>query len=127
MRLKLDENMPGSLVELLRSAGHDIHTVADENLLVEPDDMIWNAVVREQRLLVTLDRDFGRLATRSRGHAGAIVLRSREANQAAIMELARRALALVAELDMSNRVAIFEDERVRIRPPLALVTPQERS
>jgi predicted nuclease of predicted toxin-antitoxin system len=125
MRLKLDENMPRPLVETLRGAGHDVHTVADEHLLGEPDD-IWSAVVREERLLLTLDRDFGRLATESRGHPGAIVLRPRDANQAMIMTLALRALALATDIDMKNRVAIFDDERIRIRPPLALITPQER-
>jgi predicted nuclease of predicted toxin-antitoxin system len=113
-------------VETLRGAGHDVHTVADEHLLGKPDDIIWSAVVREERLLLTLDRDFGRLATESRGHPGAIVLRPRDANQAMIMTLALRALALATDIDMKNRVAIFDDERIRIRPPLALITPQER-
>ena len=126
MRLKLDENMPRPLVETLRGAGHDVHAVADEHLLGEPDDIIWSAVVREERLPLTLDRDFGRLATESRGHPGAIVLRPRDANQAMIMTLALRALALATDIDMKNRVAIFDDERIRIRPPLALITPQER-
>jgi len=54
------------------------------------------------------------------------VLRPRDANQAMIMTLALRALALATDIDMKNRVAIFEDERIRIRPPLALITPQER-
>jgi predicted nuclease of predicted toxin-antitoxin system len=126
MRLKLDENMPRPLVETLRGAGHDVHTVADEHLLGKPDDIIWSAVVREERLPLTLDRDFGRLATESRGHPGAIVLRPRDANQAMIMTLALRALALATDIDMKNRVAIFDDERIRIRPPLALITPQER-
>lgn len=126
MRLKLDENMPSVLAETLRGVGHEIHTAADEGLLGESDDIVWNAVVREERLLLTLDRDFGRLATGSSGHSGAIVLRPRDANQATIVTLALRALALAADVDMKNRVAIFEDERVRIRPPLALITPQER-
>jgi hypothetical protein len=43
-----------------------------------------------------------------------------------IMTLALRALALATDIDMKNRVAIFDDERIRIRPPLALITPQER-
>lgn len=32
MKIKLDENMPVALAELLRSAGHDVETVRDENL-----------------------------------------------------------------------------------------------
>lgn len=32
MRIKLDENMPFSLAALLRSAGHNVSTVPEENL-----------------------------------------------------------------------------------------------
>ncbi len=126
MRLKLDENMPRPLAEELRDAGHDVHTVADEDLLGSPDDIIWNAVVREERLLLTLDRDFGQLAVTTRDHSGAVILRPRDANQAMIMALARRALALATDIDMKNRIAIFEDERIRVRPPITLITSQDR-
>ncbi|HSH99772.1 MAG TPA: DUF5615 family PIN-like protein [Reyranella sp.] len=125
MRVKLDENMPMALVTTLRRAGHDVHTVADEGLLGKPDAEIWKAAVEERRLLVTLDRDFGRLAIGTPAHAGAIVLRPREANQTVLAGLAERAVALAAELDMNNRVAIVEDERIRIRPPLVAIPPQE--
>jgi predicted nuclease of predicted toxin-antitoxin system len=127
MQLKLDENMPRQLAEALRTAGHDVHTVADERLLGRSDEVVWNAAIREEWLRVTLDRDFGRLATGSIGHFGAIVLRPRDADQAMIIALARRAIALAMDVDMKNRVAIFEDERIRIRPPLTLITPQDRS
>jgi len=33
MRIKLDENMPLSLATLLRSAGHNVSTVSEGNLL----------------------------------------------------------------------------------------------
>jgi hypothetical protein len=72
-----------------------------------------------------LDRDFGRLAAGGGDHAGAIVLRPRDAEQTAIVSLASRAIQLAAEIDMKNRVAIVEDERVRIRPPIAIIPPQE--
>src|SRR6266498_807067 len=118
MRLKLDENMPLLLAQTLRSSGHDVHTAADEGLLGSSDDIIWSTVVREDRLLLTLDRDFGRLAIASVSHSGAVVLRPRDANQEMIMALALRAVTLATDIDMKNRVAIFDDERIRVRPPL---------
>jgi hypothetical protein len=45
--------------------------------------------------------------------------------QTVIVSLAERALQLAREIDMTNRVAIVEDERVRIRPPLAIIPSQE--
>lgn len=125
MRLKLDENMPMLLVTTLRQAGHDVHTAGDEGLLGKPDEDVWAAVTREKRLLLTLDRDFGRLATKAGDRPGAIVLRPREANQSTITALAGSALAVAADIDMTNRVAIVEDERIRIRPPLAVITSQD--
>jgi predicted nuclease of predicted toxin-antitoxin system len=127
MRLKLDENMPRPLAESLRRASHDVHTASDEDLLGKPDRLVWNAVTRESRLLLTLDRDFGRLAIESNDHSEAIVLRPRDASMAVIEALAFRALALATDIDMTNRIMIFEDERVRVRPPLALVPSQDRS
>ena len=87
MRLKLDENMPRPLAESLRRASHDVHTASDEDLLGKPDRLVWNAVTRESRLLLTLDRDFGRLAIESNDHSGAIVLRPRDASMAVIERL----------------------------------------
>lgn len=127
MRLKLDENMPSLPAEALRKFGHDVHTASDEGLLGKPDEDVWDAVCREQRLLLTLDRDFGLFATATAGNPGAVVLRPREADRGAIVHLAQRALAVIVDIDMKNRVAIFDDERVRIRPPLSLIEPQERS
>jgi predicted nuclease of predicted toxin-antitoxin system len=127
MRLKHDENMPRPLAESLRGIGHDVHTASDEHLLGKSDRVVWSVVVHESRLLLTLDRDFGQLATQSNDHAGAIVLRPRDANKTVIEALALRALALAADIDMTNRIVIFEDERIRIRPPLALVPPQDQS
>ncbi|MGH8429581.1 MAG: hypothetical protein ACREUF_04170 [Solimonas sp.] len=65
-----------------------------------------------------------REAIGSNSHSGAVVLRPRDANQKTIVTLAHRVLALVADIDMKNRIAIFDDERIRIRPPLAIVTSQ---
>jgi predicted nuclease of predicted toxin-antitoxin system len=127
MQLKLDENMPRPFAETLRSVGHDGHTAADEGLLGKSDDVVWSAALREERLLMTLDRDFGRLATGSGTHPGAVVLRPRDTNQRTTVSFALRAVALAMDIDMKNRIAIFDDERIRVRPPLGLANPQERS
>jgi predicted nuclease of predicted toxin-antitoxin system len=104
MRLKLNENMPRPLAESLLRAGHDVHTASDEGLLGKSDRVVWSAVVHERRLLLTLDRDFGQLAIQSGDHAGAIVLRPRDANKMAIEALAFRALASATDIDMTTEL-----------------------
>jgi predicted nuclease of predicted toxin-antitoxin system len=55
-----DENFPGSSIELLRQAGHDVISVAE----IAPsalDSDILNHAVSERRIVITLDKDFGEL------------------------------------------------------------------
>ena len=53
MKVKLDENISAKLLEVLRHAGHDTDTVADEGLTGLPDQDVWAAAQAEGRFLVT--------------------------------------------------------------------------
>jgi predicted nuclease of predicted toxin-antitoxin system len=52
MRIKLDENLPADLAELLRAANHDVATLPEERLAGAKDPTVAGAVNREDRLLV---------------------------------------------------------------------------
>lgn len=43
MKIKVDENLPNDLAGLLKSLGHDVHTVPQENLAGENDASILEA------------------------------------------------------------------------------------
>lgn len=58
MKIKLDENLPASLVGTLARLGHDADTVVDEGLKGEPDEVVWPAAQNDGRFLVTQDLDF---------------------------------------------------------------------
>jgi predicted nuclease of predicted toxin-antitoxin system len=58
MRIKLDENMPAAMAQMLREAGHDALTVAEEGLGGTPDPGVLRAATAENRVLVTFDLDF---------------------------------------------------------------------
>jgi predicted nuclease of predicted toxin-antitoxin system len=53
MRIKLDENLPARLKEILSNLNHDVHTTADENLTDASDDKVWTAAQKEERFLIT--------------------------------------------------------------------------
>jgi len=61
MRFKLDENLGTSSQEILRSAGHEVSTVREQNLGGAPDRRIFEVCCEEERALITLDRDFGQV------------------------------------------------------------------
>ena len=58
MKLKLDENLPTDLVDLLVPHGHDVHTVPGESLSGRDDTTVFNAARGEGRMLFTQDLDF---------------------------------------------------------------------
>jgi predicted nuclease of predicted toxin-antitoxin system len=59
MIFKLDENFGRSIQQLIREKGHDCKTVREEGLLGSPASQVLEAAVAEQRILVTMDHDFG--------------------------------------------------------------------
>ena len=60
MRVLADENIPPALVEALRAAGHDVTSI-HEGLRGSPDPIVADLSVREGRILLTYDKDFGEM------------------------------------------------------------------
>lgn len=58
MKLKVDENLPVEVAEVLREAGHDAATVLEQGLGGHPDPDVSRICREEARALVTLDVDF---------------------------------------------------------------------
>ena len=76
MKFKIDENLPVEIAALLQQAGYDTTTVWSEQLSGQPDSSIAAICQREQRVLVTLDTDFGDIrAYPPEQYSGFIVLR----------------------------------------------------
>jgi predicted nuclease of predicted toxin-antitoxin system len=80
MKIKLDENMPQALAALLRSAGYDVATVAEEGLSGADDSSVLvGKVTLEGRLLMTFDKDFVDIRHYPiEIHAGIVVFRLRD-------------------------------------------------
>jgi len=71
--LLADENVPASLVRVLRDRGGDILYVAE----LEPgitDEKVLNLSVTERRPILSEDRDFGELVFRLKHKAAGVVL-----------------------------------------------------
>ena len=60
MRFLADECCDGALVRALRSGGHDVLSVAEITPRTE-DSQVIKLALRERRILLTEDKDFGRL------------------------------------------------------------------
>lgn len=70
MRFLADEGVDGLIVDTVRDDGHDVRWMAEE-LGGTNDSVVLEAEVRDARILITEDKDFGELVYRQRfGVAG---------------------------------------------------------
>jgi predicted nuclease of predicted toxin-antitoxin system len=114
MRFLANENFPGAAVAALRAAGHDIAWVRIVTPgAADPDVLSWAA--REQRVLLTFDKDFGELARRSALPAacGIILLRMPMPRAG---DVGRRLADLITSRnDWAGHFAVIEPGRIRMR------------
>jgi predicted nuclease of predicted toxin-antitoxin system len=61
VKLKLDENLSQRAADLIRAAGHDAVTVANQGLRGAADETLFEVCQHEGRTLVSLDRDFSQV------------------------------------------------------------------
>jgi predicted nuclease of predicted toxin-antitoxin system len=116
VKFKFDENLPLDLGVLLREAGHDAHSVFEENLRGAADKRIAKACQDEHRILITLDLDFAHIKNYPpRDYSGIIVLRLDRQNRETVLAIARRLLRLLETEPISERLWIVDEKRTRIR------------
>lgn len=112
--LLADECCDGEFVLLLRQAGHDVRYVAEGDA-GHDDDGVLRLAVREGRVLLTEDTDFGELVVRlGKPAVGVILLRL--AGEAPAAKAARVRLLLGAHGDrvLGHHVVVGRD-RFRFR------------
>ena len=116
MRFIADENFPLPSVRALSAAGHDVAAVALESTGM-PDEIVLDRAVRERRILLTFDSDYGGLIyfQGSRSPEGIVYFRFAPSSPE---EPAEYLLALLeqSELSLSGALTVAERDRVRQRP-----------
>jgi hypothetical protein len=115
MRFLANENFPGTAVAILDAAGHDVvwvRTAAPGAR--DPDVLAW--AVRDERILLTFDKDFGELARAAALPAicGVVLLRLPMPKPG---EAGRRLADLIAARDdWAGHFSVIEPGRIRMRP-----------
>lgn len=76
MKFLLDESADYPLVHFLRGIGHDVTAIAHDYPGALKDHEVLEIAVREGRVVIANDKDFGELVVRRRlPHAGVILFR----------------------------------------------------
>jgi len=114
VKLLVDVGVGKAVEDWLRAQGHDVLAVRDLDPRMS-DAEILDRAVREGRLILTMDKDFGELVYRSgKVHSGVLLLRLEEARsreKVAIVEKIFRQY----EQKLRGHFAVYRRGRLRIR------------
>lgn len=115
MRWLCDENVPRKLVDALRRHGHDVVWIR-EDFPGMPDVEVLALAIREHRVCLTFDKDFGQLAASASftSASGVVLLRLPAPNSddrvQSIVALAN------SRADWVGHFSVVEPGRIRMRP-----------
>jgi predicted nuclease of predicted toxin-antitoxin system len=117
LRFLLDEGLSPRLVDLLASSGHDVVHVRGVGLTSASDPVVLGRAAEDERVLVTLDTDFGALVAHSHAVIPSIVLFrgnvTRRTDSQASLLLAN--LDAVADDLQAGAIVVIGDGRLRVR------------
>ncbi|HEX9837028.1 MAG TPA: DUF5615 family PIN-like protein [Alphaproteobacteria bacterium] len=115
MRFVADENVPGEAITALRDAGHDVAWIRADAPGSSDDEVLARAM-RERRILLTFDKDFGELAWRARlpEDCGVVLVRLPMPPAARVGQMLARIID--SRTDWAGRFSVIEPGRIRTRP-----------
>jgi predicted nuclease of predicted toxin-antitoxin system len=118
LKVRIDEGLPRSLIELLRQRGYDPVEVTGEGLGGRPDEDVWGAAQRDGTFLLTGDKEFANIRLHPPGtHAGVLLLRPDLENHEAFCELLRGVLDVTTLEDLDGQVAVASPRGLRVAAP----------
>lgn len=118
-KLKLDENFSPNLTSVFQNKGFDTHSVLEEELSGEPDTVIYQQCLIENRCLITFDTDFCNiLRFPADNTAGIIVIRPhKNITLADMRHFTLQIIQILEERDPNNCLWILDSHKLRIRYP----------
>jgi predicted nuclease of predicted toxin-antitoxin system len=115
MKLLANENFPLKSILYLRSKGFDISSIGIDNPSIK-DSVVMNIAIKEERTILTFDRDYGELIFKFnyKPKGGVIYLRLEEYEADEPVKLIED-LINRNEFDFNNALIVFDKNGIRQR------------
>jgi predicted nuclease of predicted toxin-antitoxin system len=115
LRIKVDEDLSSEVAHVFRRADHDAVTVDEQGWSGCHDSVLWSAVQKEGRVLVTADKGFADVRRHSPGtHGGVILLRLDGESRSGYISLVGALIGIQAIEELAGAVAVVTPRGVRI-------------
>ena len=117
MHIKVDEDLPQSVAQLLRQRGYSCSTVLEQGKGGWKDPVLWLAVQDHQQFFLTADKGFGNIRDYPPGsHGGILLLRPSEDGIQPLLDLLEQVLTRVPRLEsLQGLLAVASPKGLRIR------------
>jgi predicted nuclease of predicted toxin-antitoxin system len=114
VKVLVDVSTGQAVAMALAGLGHDVISVRDRDpRMADPDILAW--AVAEQRLVVTMDKDFGELVYRSgQPHAGVLLLRLESDHTAEKVRIVTEIFNNHAS-ELPGHFSVYQSGHMRIR------------
>ena len=126
MKIKIDENLPASIAEILNNLGHNADTIPQEGLSGVDDETVWETAQREQRFLITQDLDFSDIRQFMPGtHCGILLLRLSNAERKNLNFQIEQVFRIEPVENWKRCFVIVTEHKIRVRYPQEEVENEE--
>ena len=117
MKFLIDNALSPIIARGLIEAGHDAIHVRDVGMAAAADPEIIELAIKENRILISADTDFGALlALRESAKPSFILFRQTDKRPSSQLIFLLNQLPTLKKDLSSGCVVVFEDNRIRIRP-----------
>ncbi|MGH2521941.1 MAG: DUF5615 family PIN-like protein [Anaerolineales bacterium] len=115
-RVKVDEDLPAAITQMLNDAGYEAAGVYDQGMGGWKDAPLWEIIQAESRFLITADKGFGDIRFYPPGtHTGVLILRPDQDGIRPAVDLIRQVLAHYRLDDLGGTVTVATPRGIRIR------------
>jgi predicted nuclease of predicted toxin-antitoxin system len=116
MQFKIDENLPIEIATILINEGHDAMTVNEQQMTGAADQFLIQRCKDENRILVTLDKDFSDIRTYPpEEYEGITILRVASQGKQHIIKIFQQAIHHIDIEHLSRHLCIIGETLIRIR------------
>lgn len=116
MKIFADENLYEPIIDYLRNNGHDVLSIRDAELSGIKDEKVFQIACKENRVIVTMDKDFSRIFRFPPEKCGGIiVIKIYRRTVLDTLSIFRDFFELIKEEHIFKNLVIITPEGVRIR------------
>ena len=116
MKFLIDENVGNSVVRYLENKGHDVIVASKEGFSGREDAFLLGYAFKEDRIIITNDKDFGFLVFRQKIPSQGVILFRFIQELPSLKVKALEAILSLKPERILNHFIIASEGKIRIRP-----------